>query len=67
MSAFAIRPARPDDAPAPWHPEAGIRAGEIYRTVRAISGRPVKSTLCRDQLSPSPSSSRLFIDFIAAA
>ena len=37
------------------------------RNVRAISGRPAKSILCRDQLSPSPSSNRLFIDFIAAA
>ncbi len=66
MSASAIRPARPDDAPALWAIlEQVIRAGEICRTVRAISGKPVKSKLCRGQLSPS-SSSRLFIDVIAA-
>ena len=37
------------------------------RKVRTISGRPAKSTRWRTQVSPSPSSSRLLVDFIAAA
>jgi hypothetical protein len=37
------------------------------RKVRTIPGRPAKSTDRRDQVSPSPSSSRLLIDFIPAA
>ena len=41
--------------------------GGTCKKQRAISGKPPRSTDCRDQLSPLPSRSRLLIDFIAAA